>query len=150
MQGNGRLSLQVGGGVMIAAALLHVGALFSGAGFIAALGAPENIVQSASQGSMLAPVVISAIAVLLLLVGLSALSIAGTFRPVPLSRPILYITSIVLVLRALSLPLLLAMVPAVRSQLSAFEVLTALLCFALGAMFFLGLRATRAGARAPV
>jgi hypothetical protein len=91
---------------------------------------------------MLAPAVISTIAVLLFLVGLAALSAAGNIRPLPFSRPILYLTAAVLILRAMALPLLLAIVPAARGQLSLFEVMTAMLCLVLGGLFWLGLRRT--------
>ena len=139
----GRWPLQLGGTVILMAAILHVAALFSGPGFIAALGAPANIVDSAAKGTFLAPVVISAIALVLFVVGACALSTAGRHRPLPFSRPILYITATVLVLRAAALPVLLIVVPAVRTQLSLFEVSTAALCLALGALFWLGLRGMR-------
>lgn len=142
-QRNGRLPLQLGGGVILGAAILHVVALFSGPGLVAALGAPPNIVESAIQGTFLAPAVISAIATLLFLVGLSALSTAGNIRPLPLSRPLLYVTATVLILRAAALPVILAIAPTVRTQLSVFEVTTAILCFLLGGLFWMGLRRTK-------
>ena len=139
----GRWPLQLGGVVMLGAAMLHVIALFSGPGLVAALGAPPNIVESAMQGTWLAPVVISAIAILLFLVGFSALSTAGNIRPLPLARPLLYATSAVLLLRAAALPVILALAPAARAQLSLFEVMTGILCFVLGALFWIGLRRPR-------
>lgn len=129
---------------MFGAAILHVAALFSGQGLIAALGAPPDIVESAAQGSFLAPAVIATIALLLFLVGLCALSSAGNIRPLPFSRPLLYITATVLILRAAALPVILAIAPAVRTQLSLFEVMTAMLCFILGGLFWMGLRRTKA------
>lgn len=56
---------------LIAGALTHLGALYTGPGAIAYLGAPAVIVQSAARGTWLAPVTIWAIALLLL--GLAAL-----------------------------------------------------------------------------
>lgn len=143
MRNNGHWPLQLGAVVILAASMLHVVALFAGPGLIAQLGAPVEVVESAAQGTALAPVVISAIALLLLLVGLSALSTAGTIRPLPLSRPVLYVTAAVLVLRAAALPLLVTMYPMLRAKLSLFEIATALLCFALGGLFWFGLRRTR-------
>ena len=134
--------LQLGGSVILGAAVLHVAALLSGPGLIAALGAPPDMVASATQGTWLAPVVISAIAVLLFLVAFAAFSAAGSIRPLPLSRPLLYATAAILVLRAAALPLIVAIVPAARAQLSVFEVATALLCFLLGGLFYVGLRRT--------
>ncbi|MEM8511024.1 hypothetical protein RCH14_000315 [Massilia sp. MP_M2] len=141
---NGRWPLQLGSVVILGAAILHVVAVFSGAGLIAALGAPPNIVESAMQGTWVAPVVISTIAMLLFLVGFAALSIAGNIRSLPLSRPLLYATSAVLMLRAAALPVILAVVPTATAQLSPFEVMIAILCFMLGSLFWTGLRRTRA------
>lgn len=140
---NGRWPLQLGGFVILGAAILHVVAVFSGPGLVAALGAPPNIVESAIQGTWVAPVVISTIAMLLFLVGFAALSTAGNIRSLPLSRPLLYATSAVLMLRAAALPVILAVVPTAKAQLSLFEVMTAILCFVLGGLFWMGLRRTR-------
>ena len=95
------------------------------------------------QGTWVAPVVIATIAMLLFLVGFAALSIAGNIRPLPLSRPLLYATSAVLMLRAAALPVILAVVPTATAQLSLFEVMTAILCFVLGSLFWTGLRRTK-------
>lgn len=140
---NGPWPLQLGSVVILGAAILHVVAVFSGPGLVAALGAPPNIVESAMQGTWVAPVVISTIAMLLFLVGFAALSIAGNIRSLPLSRPLLYATSAVLMLRAAALPVILAVVPTATAQLSLFEVMTAILCFMLGSLFWMGLRRTR-------
>lgn len=140
---NGRWPLQLGSVVILGAAILHVVAVFSGPGLVAALGAPPNIVESAMQGTWVAPVVISTIAMLLFLVGFAALSIAGNIRSLPLSRPLLYVTSAVLILRAAALPVILALVPTATAQLSPFEVMTAILCFMLGSLFWMGLWRTR-------
>ena len=123
--------------------MLHVAALFAGPGMIAALSAPPNIVESAAKGTLLAPAVILTIALLLLLVGLCALSTARGTRSMPFARPVLYITAAVLVLRAAALPVLLAIVPAVRAQLTLFEITAAILCLVLGGLFWLGLLRTR-------
>ena len=95
------------------------------------------------QGTWVAPLVISTIAVLLFLVGFAALSAAGSIRSLPFSRPLLYATSAVLMLRAAALPVILAVVPTATAQLSLFEVMTAILCFVLGGLFWMGLRRTR-------
>jgi hypothetical protein len=128
---------------MLAAAALHVVALFAGAGFVEAVGAPPDIVRSSSEGTALAPIVISAIAVLLTAVGLVAFSVAGRIRRLPFSYPILYLAGAVLVLRAAALPILLIAFPRMRDQLSMFEGGTAVLCFGLGVLFLAGVRHAR-------
>jgi hypothetical protein len=139
---NGRWPLQLGGVVILGAAILHVVALFSSPALVEALGSPPNIVESAMRGTWLAPVVISTIAILLFIVGFSALSIAGNIRSLPLSRPLLYGTAAVLILRAAALPTILVIAPTVRAQLSIFEITTAILCFLLGGLLWVGLRRT--------
>lgn len=143
MQNNGRWPLFFSAVVILAASLLHVAALFAGPGFVAQLGAPQEIVESAAQGTALAPVTICAIALVLLLVGVSALSTAGTIRPLPLSRPVLHVTAAVLFIRAAALPLIATMYPVLRARINLFEVATALLCFLLAGLFWIGLRNTR-------
>lgn len=138
----GRRALQFGGLATIGAALLHGAALCMGPGWIAAMGAPQNIVDSAAQGTMLAPMAISAIGLCLFVVGLCAWSAAGKIRPLPLARPLLCLTAGVLVLRAAAQPVLLAILPTVRAQRTPFEALTAVLCLLLGGAFYLGLRST--------
>jgi hypothetical protein len=126
--------------VLFAAALLHVVALLAGPGLVAAMGAPENIVQSARQGTMLAPLVILGIGALLTVLGLYALSAAGAFRRLPGVRLVLGAAFCVFLLRALALPAIWFLVPVMRGQITLFEIATALLCFLIGIGFLPGLR----------
>lgn len=142
-----RLALLTAGGGLFAGAAVHVVAMLSGPDLIAALGAPPEIVRSATDGSSLAPTVIYAIAFLLAVVGACAFSVAGRMRPIPLARPVLYAMAAILLLRAMALPLMLAAVPQARSQAGMFDVSTALLCAVLGALLLIGVRGVKAQTR---
>ena len=87
---------------------------------------------------MLAPLVILGIAAALATLGLYALSGAGKLRRLPFVRFVLGAASCVFILRALALPAVLFVAPAARSQLSLFEIVTAVLCFLLGLAFLSG------------
>lgn len=125
---------------MFAAAALHVVALLAGPAMIAALGAPESVVQSAQAGTLLAPLVILGIGAALATLGLYALSAAGKLRRLPFVRFVLGAAACVFILRALALPAILLVAPAARSQLSLFEISTAVLCLLIGLAFLPGLR----------
>ena len=124
---------------MFAAAALHVVALLAGPGMIAALGAPDSVVHSARQGTMLAPLVILGITAALAGLGFYALSGAGKVRRLPFLRFVLGAAACVFFLRALALPAVLLMVAGAREQLTPFEIYTALLCFLIGMAFLPGL-----------
>lgn len=125
---------------LFGAALLHVVALLAGPAMIAALGAPDNIVQSARQGTMLAPLSILAIGAALAVLGLYAMSAAGRFRRLPCMRLVLGAAAGVFFLRALSLPAIWLLAPALRERVNLFEIATALLCFLIGAALSSALR----------
>ncbi|MGJ9417224.1 hypothetical protein ACHAC9_05565 [Massilia sp. CMS3.1] len=124
---------------MFAAAALHVVALLAGPEMIAALGAPASIVESARQGSLLAPLATLGIALALAVIGLYAWSAAAT-RSLPFQRFVLGAAACVFILRAAALPAVLFIAPAARDQLSLFEVATSLLCFLIGIAFLPAVR----------
>lgn len=134
------LSLTMAAVAMFAAAALHVAALLVGPAMIAALGAPEIVVQSSQQGTMLAPLVILGIAAALAVLGLYALSGAGRLQRLPFVRFVLGAAACVFILRALALPAVLLLAPAVPEQIPLFEIYTAVLCFLIGLTFLSGLR----------
>ena len=133
-------SLTMAALAMFAAAALHVAALLAGPAMITALGAPESVVQSSQQGTMLAPLVILGIAAALAVLGFYALSGAGRLRPLPFVRPVLGAASGIFFLRALALPAVLLLTPAAPGQVPPFEFATSLLCLLIGFAFLPGLR----------
>lgn len=135
------IALRFAAWAMFAAALLHVAALFAGPETLIAIGAPVDIVVSAQQGTWLAPLTIIGIGTALGVLGLYALSALGTFRRLPGVRLVLGAAAGVFLLRALALPAVWVMVPALREKLTLFEVATALLCLLIGLAFLAGLRA---------
>ncbi len=135
-----KLSLRLAALAMFAASALHVVALLAGPAMIASLGSPANIVESARQGTLLAPLVILGIAMALALLGLVAWSAAGTSRRPPFTRFVLGAAACVFLLRGAALAALLLLTPTTRSQLSLFEIATAVLCFVIGMAFLPGMR----------
>lgn len=140
MRAKTNLSLQAVALLLFAAALLHAVALLAGPGLIAAMGAPENIVQSARAGTLLAPLVILGIGAALTVLGLYVLSAAGKFRRLPGVRLVLGAMACVFVLRALALPAIWVLAPAMRERITLFEIVTAMLCFLIGMAVLPGLR----------
>ena len=68
---------------LTAGALLHVVALVGGPEWIAFVGAPASVVESAKTGTWLAPAGALGITALLLVLALYCLSAAGKIRPFP-------------------------------------------------------------------
>lgn len=82
-------------------AALHVAALLGGPKWIAFVGAPPIIVESAKTGTWLAPVGTLAITALLLYLAYVAFSLTGYMQALPLSRAVLWATGVLFVLRGL-------------------------------------------------
>jgi len=132
--------LQIGGVLLLMAAALHVAACFAGPAFIAALGAPPDIVRSAAAGTALAPAVIAAIAGVLLAGGLCAFAVAGQGRRRRGARAVLYAFAAVFLLRALALPVMLVAVPASRGLAGPVEMIATAACVTIGMLLLLGVR----------
>lgn len=140
MHTRNKLSLRLAALAMFAASALHVVALLAGPEMIAALGSPDNIVASARQGTLLAPLVILGIALALAALGLVAWSTAGRSHRLPFTRFVLGTAACIFILRGAALPVVWLMVPAAQKPLPPFEVATAVLCFLVGLAFLPGVR----------
>lgn len=87
--------------ILFAGALLHIAVLIGGAEWIAFVGAPAAIVQSAERGTWLAPASTLAIAALLGVLAVYALSASGALPRLPFVRPVLALFAAIFVLRGL-------------------------------------------------
>jgi len=129
---------------LLAGALLHVVVLVGGPDWIAFVGAPASVVDSARSGTWLAPVGALSIAVLLALWALYAFSAAGVVRRLPLLRTVLVFISVVFIVRGLII------IPALaggrinwRAPIDLFVVASSLLILTLGLSIAAGLTGCR-------
>ncbi|MBI3285481.1 MAG: hypothetical protein HYZ65_11635 [Burkholderiales bacterium] len=131
--------------------LLHVViALANRPEWIAFFRAPDWVVQSASQGTWLAPVSGLVIAGLMWLCSVYACSAAGLLPRLPrlpLPRTGLFTTAAICLLRGVILLPLLLWHPRLLQHIDTFEVAAALIWFAIGLCFALGLYGLRHSAR---
>lgn len=101
MSAAARTSLIIGGIGLVMAGLLHVVVLIGGPSWIAFVGAPASVVESARAGTWLAPVTTLAIAGVLLIWAAYAFSAAGWLHRLPFRNWVLGIVAAVLILRGL-------------------------------------------------
>ncbi|MCR9180915.1 MAG: hypothetical protein NXH71_11910 [Erythrobacteraceae bacterium] len=87
--------------ILFVGAILHIAVLIGGAEWVAFVGAPASIVRSAEQGTWLAPASTLAIAGLLTVLGVYALSASGSVSRLPFVRPVLALFAVIFVLRGL-------------------------------------------------
>jgi hypothetical protein len=87
--------------LLFAGAILHVAALIGGPSWIAFVGAPREVVESASRGTWLAPVGALGITSLLLLLAVYAMSAAAVFRTFPFLRSTLTFFALIFIVRGL-------------------------------------------------
>lgn len=121
--------------------LLHVVALIGGADWIAALGAPYWAVESARQGTWIAPVGGLTISALMWLCSAYAFSGAGWLRPLPLLRTGLFAVALVCLLRGIFLlPIVLLLHPELVARVGPFEIVASIIWTSIGLFFALGLR----------
>ncbi|MBR7801374.1 hypothetical protein [Undibacterium fentianense] len=123
--------------IAIIGVLIHVVALFAGPTWYAFFGAPPSIVESARQGTWLAPVSGAVIALLMGICALYALSALGHIRRLPLLRTGLIGMACICSCRALILWPLMLSHPELRNT---FEIVAALVWGAAGFGFFCGFR----------
>jgi hypothetical protein len=127
--------------------LLHVIALVGGPVGIAAIGAPEWAVDSARNGTWIAPVGGLTIATSMWLCAIYAFSGAGLLRPVPLLRTgLLFIALVCLARGILLVPVLLFRHPELIARIGTFEIVASLRWTAIGGFFAIGLKAIRRSA----
>lgn len=116
---------------------IHVAAILAGASWYAYFGAPASVVQSARDGTWLAPVSALVIAGLMAICAAYAFSALGVIRRLPLLRTGLAGIAIICLLRALVLWPLMINHPALRNT---FEIVAAIVWGLAGVGFVFGLR----------
>lgn len=140
MKQAGAVWVRMAGVIAALGALIHVAAMLGGPAWYAWFGAPPAVVESARDGTWMAPVSAIVIAALMALCAAYAFSAAGSIRRLPLLRLMLWGMAAVCLLRGLVLWPLLVTHPELRT---AFEILSALLWGLAGAGFAVGFRMTR-------
>ncbi|WP_309629779.1 hypothetical protein [Brevundimonas sp.] len=129
--------LVFGGSGVLMGAGLHVVALIGGPRWIEFVGAPPSVVQSASQGTWLAPAGALGIAALLTVWALYAFSGAGRIRPLPMLKTVLGGVALIFLTRGMiSLPFLSR--ADWTSPIEIFAVAASVFVFVLGAAYAVG------------
>ncbi|MDK2126158.1 hypothetical protein [Parachitinimonas caeni] len=131
-------SLMFAGVGAILGAALHVVALIGGPEWIAFLRAPAAVVESARQGTWLAPVGCLFIAGLMTGCGLYAFSGAGVIGRLPFLRAGLVSIAAVCLLRGMILLPFLLYRPELFDKLPVFDVVASLVWFMIGAAYAIG------------
>ena len=99
--------------------------------------APEVIIQSAVNGTLLAPVGTTFISTLFLVCAIYALSAANVIMKLPLLKTAIYSISILCILRGLAtIPLSLTY----PEMVTSFSIIAGAIWFISGVLFFLGFR----------
>ncbi|MFL0670257.1 MAG: hypothetical protein ACJLS3_02125 [Erythrobacter sp.] len=125
---------------MFAGALLHMGVLLAGPRWIAFVGAPPAVVESAANGTLLAPASTLGIAALLATLAFYALSAAGTLPRLPLVRSVLALFAAIFVVRGLIIvPALLQGRVNWAAPVDLFIIVSSALILTLGVALCLGL-----------
>lgn len=133
----GFIFLCIGAGIAIFTALAHVSCIFLGEGCYRSQMAPEFIIRSAENGTLLAPACTIIVSLLFLVCGLYALSAANVTVRLPLLNAAMYSIATVCILRGLAtIPLALAFPKAV----GAFAIISGTTWFLTGILFLFGFR----------
>lgn len=133
----GFIFLCIGAGIAIFTALAHVSCIFLGEGCYRSQMAPEFIIRSAENGTLLAPASTIIVSLLFLVCGLYALSAANVTVRLPLLNAAMYSIATVCILRGLAtIPLALAFPKAV----GAFAIISGTTWFLTGILFLFGFR----------
>ncbi|MEO0882214.1 MAG: hypothetical protein AAFY34_05735 [Pseudomonadota bacterium] len=122
----------------VAASLAHVWAILAGPEAYANLGAPPDIVASAEAGTLYAPMTTLIIATVIFGWAIYAWSALQILPRMPLLRTGLIAIAAVLILRGL---MLLPALFIVFEDLRPFDYWSSVICFGLGLLYALGLRA---------
>jgi hypothetical protein len=139
-----RLALMVAAGIGLFGALIHFVAPWYGPEWYAYWHAPREVVESARNGTWLAPLSTMAVGAAMLAAGLYALSAAGAIRRLPLLKPALVVLSVLCVLRASIVIPFLILAP---QRLGAFDLAAAAVWLTAGLGFLYGLVRAAAIAR---
>ena len=133
----GLLFLSIVAGIAILTSIAHISCVFLGENCYRSQLAPEVIIQSAVNGTLLAPVGTTFISLLFLLCAIYALSAAKIIIKLPLLKTAIYSISILCILRGLAtIPLSLTY----PEMVSSFSIIAGALWLISGVLFFLGFR----------
>ncbi len=119
------------------AALLHLGCVVFGGDWYRFLGAGEAMAQMAEAGHIYPSLVTSAMALMLLIWGMYALSGAGLIMRLPLLRLGLIVIAGIYLLRGLAFVFLMPMFP---DNGLTFWLVSSGICLFMGSMYVMGLR----------
>jgi hypothetical protein len=135
-----RRSFLFAASILLAGALLHIAVLIGGPTWVAFVGAPPAVVESAARGTWLAPLSTLGIAALLGILGIFALSAAGTLRRFALAAPVLAVFAAIFVVRGLIIvPALLEGRVNWSAPVDLFIIASSALILAMGLALCLGL-----------
>lgn len=133
----GLLFLSIVAGIAILTAIAHISCVFIGENCYRSQLAPEVIIQSAVNGTLLAPVGTTFISLLFLLCAIYALSAANLIIKLPLLKTAMYSISILCIFRGLAtIPLSLTY----PEMVSGFSIIAGATWFVSGVLFFLCFR----------
>lgn len=131
------LYLIVGAALSAIAALLHLATIAFGASWYRFLGAGESMAQMASAGRLYPTVVTLAIAAVLLVWSLYALSGAGVIGRLPFLRPALCAITGIYLLRAVAFLPLMRLIPGNSLR---FWLVSSAICLVFGVVHLIGVR----------
>ena len=133
----GLLFLSIAAVIAILTALAHMSCIFLGESCYRSQLAPEVFIQSAVNGTLLAPVGTTFISSLFLICAIYALSAANVIMKLPLLKTAIYSISILCILRGLAtIPLSLTY----PEMVTSFSIIAGAMWFISGVLFFLGFR----------
>lgn len=125
----------VGGGLSIAASLLHIGCIIGGPDWYRFFGAGEEMAQAAARGAWMPAIVTACIAIVLAIWAAFAFSGAGRIMRLPLLRTGLIVISAIYLLRGLILLPLLLLKP---QLVDSFAIWSSLIVLAYGLAYAIG------------
>ena len=120
------------------ASVTHLLCIVGGEAWYRAVGAGERMARAVASGEMRPHLVTAAIAVILAVWALYALSGAGMIRRLPLLRPVLVGITAAYLIRAAALPIMLRLLP---DRSPRFLVVSSIVVLAIGAIHAVGLAA---------
>lgn len=137
---NGSYQLIIAAALSFTAAMLHIATIIGGATWYRVLGAGEGMAKLAESGSVQPTLITSAIAAMLFVWGLYALSGAGVIVKLPLLKLALILITVIYLVRGIA-GLILPFVsshPAITQNSVTFWIISSVICSAFGIAHLLG------------
>ncbi len=144
MKSTQTILIYLAGIIALIGVAIHIAAIFGGASWYAYFGAPASVVQSARDGTWLAPVGALVIAGLMAICAAYAFSALGVIRRLPLLRTGLVCMAVICLLRSLVLWPLMINHPELRNT---FEIVAAIVWGVAGVGFAFGYRLVQSNNR---